>query len=118
MTRVDENTNKIEMTRGDTLKVLIEIEDGDQTYTPLVGDTVRFYLKHNQMDGKRKEYKDANPLVTKTVPTETMILELVPNDTKALDFGDYVYDLEIEFANGSVDTFVNNAALTIIPEVG
>ena len=116
MTNVTGTT--ITMTRGDTLRVQVAINRDDEPYTPAAGDAVNFYLKHSAMNGKRTAYKDENPLVTKVVPTETMILTLEPADTKTLDFGSYVYDLQITFANGTVDTFINNATLEIVPEVG
>lgn len=108
----------ITMTRGDTLRVQIGIQQGGQAYVPVEGDAVNFYLKHADMNGKRTAYKDTEPLVTKTVPIGTLVLELKPTDTKTLDFGSYVYDLQITFADGTVDTFINNATLEIVPEVG
>jgi uncharacterized membrane protein YkoI len=46
-----------------------------------------------------------------------MILELEPSDTKILDFGSYVYDIEITFKDGTVDTFITEANFKITPEV-
>ena len=46
-----------------------------------------------------------------------MILELEPNDTKTLDFGSYVYDVQITFADGRVDTFITEAVFKLTPEV-
>jgi hypothetical protein len=46
-----------------------------------------------------------------------MILHLEPDDTKGLGFGEYVYDVELTFANGDVDTFINNARFSLVPEV-
>ena len=116
MTRVD--GTKITMTRGDTLRVQIAIQQDGEAYVPEAGDSVAFYLKHNALNGKRTAYKDTEPLITKDVNTDAMILALNPNDTKLLDFGNYVYDLQITFANGAVDTFINNADFVIVPEVG
>lgn len=116
MTKVNGTT--ITMTRGDTLRVQVGIERDGDPYTPVSGDAVAFYLKHSAMNGKRTAYKDADPLVSKDVPIQTMILTLDPADTKELEFGQYVYDLQITFENGTVDTFINNASLEIVPEVG
>ena len=44
-------------------------------------------------------------------------LRIVPNDTKNLPFGSYLYDLELTFADGYVDTFINCASFRIVPEV-
>lgn len=116
MTRVDGTT--IEMTRGDTLRVQIEIELDEETYVPQTGDSVAFFLKHKSFNKDKTAYSDPEPLITKDVPISTMVLQLDPEDTKPLDFGKYVYDLQITFANGTVDTFINNAAFNLVPEVG
>lgn len=114
MTNVTGTT--ITMTRGDTLRLQVGIERDGEAYTPASGDSVRFYVKTPKIE--KGQYKDDAPLITKEVPIATMILTLDPADTKPLKFGTYVYDLEITFENGTVDTFINNAELTLVPEVG
>lgn len=101
---------KIYLTRGDTLRrqVVIQNEDGSD-YQAADGDRVRFALK--------KDYEDPEPLILKEIPTDTMILELRPEDTKPLAFGDYVYDIELTKANGDVDTFIACACMKIMREV-
>lgn len=114
MTSVSGTT--ITMTKGDTLRVQISLEMDDTAYTPVEGDVVRLYVKRAKLsDG---EYVDTEPLITKIVPIETMILELEPDDTSSLASGKYAYDLEITFLDGSVDTFINNASLVLVREVG
>ena len=100
---------KILMTRGDTLIVEIGMSKDGQAYTPEEGDVVRFALKQT--------HQDVEPLILKVIPNDTCILRLNPEDTKPLAFGSYVYDMEITMADGSVDTFINNAVLQIVPEV-
>lgn len=99
--------NTIVMTRGDTLRALIGIIMDGEPYTPQEGDVVRFAVKHQQLNPEKTEYVDPNPLINKTVPNETMVLELVPSDTKLLGFGRYDYDVQITFADGTVDTFIS-----------
>lgn len=100
--------NKITMTRGDTLRVKVGITIDDEPYTPELLDVVRFALKHSDLNPQKTEYKDAEPLITKTIPNETMILELEPSDTKSLGFGKYDYDVQITFEDGSVSTFISD----------
>ena len=107
----------ITLTRGDTLKVLINLFKDDQPYDPVAGDRIRFALKHNIMNSKQTEYKDVEPLILKQIPIDTRILELEPEDTKPLGFGTYVYDIQITFADGTVDTFITEAKFIITPEV-
>lgn len=101
--------NRITLTRGDTLiaKVLIK-KDGEE-YIPSDRDEIRFAMKKN--------YLDSQPLILKPIPSDTQILRLDPEDTKPLPFNTkYVYDIQITFANGIVDTFVKGD-LTLTEEV-
>ena len=96
---INNKTKKISLVRGDTLKVRIEILNDGEIYTPQNGDTLRFAMK--------KDYSSSRVLINKSIPTDTLILHLKPEDTKKLAFGEYVYDIEITFANGDVDTFIS-----------
>lgn len=102
--------NTITLTRGDTLKAVVtpKYKDGED-YVPAAGDVIRFALK--------RRYSDADVLIEKEIPTDTFLLHLEPNDTKALDFGRYVYDIELTYANGDVDTFIDRATFIISEEV-
>ena len=107
----------IKLTRGDTLRLKINITLNEEQYTPVTGDSIRFALKRPLLNAKKTDFKDTEPLILKSVPINTMILELEPEDTKSLDFGTYVYDLEITFADGRVDTFITEAKFEITPQV-
>lgn len=106
------NGTTIKLTRGDTFKVTVipKWKGTGEEYTPAQGDVIRFALK-------RSVYTDVEPLIEKNIPTDTMLLHLQPSDTKQLAFGDYIYDIEITFANGDVDTFIQEARFTLLPEV-
>lgn len=106
----------ITMTRGDTLLVQVGIIRDDTPYTPVAGDSVRFAVKSG-LNARGTNFKESDPLILKTIPIDTMILRLDPDDTKSLDFGNYFYDIEITFANGIVDTFIPNSKFVLAPEV-
>ena len=115
---INEKTNEIRMTRGDTLLVAVTMTRDGAPYTPVSGDSVRFAVKHTKMTSGGKEYADVDPLILKTIPVATMILELEPEDTKSFPFGEYVYDIEITFGDtGRVDTFITNSPFILTPEV-
>lgn len=116
MTKI--NGTSIALTRGDTLQVLVSILKDGEAYTPAEGDKVTFYLKHRKLTQDQTAYTDAEPLISREIPAATMTLVLAPSDTRALGFGEYVYDIEIEFSDGVTDTFINNAKFTLLPEVG
>lgn len=101
----------IAMTRGDTVKLQLELIDSEgEVYTPQAGDVIRFAMKEN--------YDDAEPLIFKVIPNDTLILKLEPEDTKSLPQpSSYVYDIQITYANGDVDTFIDKAKLKLTEEV-
>ena len=108
---------KITLTRGDSFYAELELKRGSDTYTPATGDKIRFAMKRKYLNDDQTDFLDVRPLVLKSVPTDTMILKLDPEDTKSLGFGEYVYDLQIEFANGDVDTFIASAPFILAKEV-
>lgn len=100
----------ITLTRGDTFEALVSATKRDGTqYIPVAGDTIRFAMKEN--------YDDPRPLLVKDIPIDTMMLTLEPQDTADLNFGKYVYDIQLTKANGKVDTFISKAILKLSEEV-
>lgn len=104
------------MTRGDTLLVQVGMTRDGTAYTPQLGDHVRFAVK-TELNRKGTDFVEEEPLVTKQIPIDTMILRLDPEDTKALPFRSYKYDIEITFSDGTVDTFICNSDFILAPEV-
>ena len=102
--------NTIYLTRGDTFKAVVTITNPDGSiYTPIEGDSIRFALKEN--------IDDENVLIFRDIPIDTMMLEIYPGDTKNLEFGSYVYDIQLTKANGDVDTFITASKFKITAEV-
>lgn len=101
---------RISMTRGDTCRIKLDLSDDlSEEYIPSDEDVIRFAVKKN--------YTDSEPLIFKVIPNDTLVLTIDPSDTKELAFGSYVYDIQITFANGDVDTFITKASLKIEEEV-
>ena len=113
--------NVIRMTRGDTAIIKVQLwkkMDGECIeYKPVEGDVVRFALKHNSFNSTRTELSDVEPLLVKEIPIDTMMLTIEPEDTKELGFGGYLYDVQITFASGVVDTFIPEGRFSLTPEV-
>lgn len=100
----------IKLTRGDTLRAVLTIEDGEgNPYTPDPDDVIRFAMK--------KKYTDASTIIQKTIDNDSLTLEIDPADTKDLNFGSYVYDIQMTHANGDVDTFIAKGIFEITEEV-
>ena len=108
--------NNITLTKGDTFVATVGLKQRDGTvWTPNTGDVVRFALKRNILN--RTGYIDETPLIEKIIPNDTMVLRIESADTKELMLGDYAYDIEVTFADSTVDTPINNAVLALVPEV-
>lgn len=100
---------KITLTRGDTFEALISItqSDGSQ-YFPVEGDAIRFAMASSY---------EGTPLMIKEIPIDTMKLVILPEDTKKMSYGKYVYDIQLTKVTGEVDTFITKGILQITEEV-
>lgn len=110
----------ISMTRGDTLIVQVKVMKNGEEYICEEGDAIRFALRKPEKTADGSAWVDANALFTKDINVSdpnNLLLQLNPNDTKSLPFGSYVYDIQITFANGNVDTFIPESSFTLLPEV-
>ena len=100
----------ITLTRGDSFKATVQmIDENGESYVPQEGDEIRFAVK--------RRYTDTKTIISKVIPNDTLLLELEPKDTEAFKFGSYVYDIQLTYANGEVDTFIDKATLVISEEV-
>lgn len=114
--RIDKTT--IYLTRGDSLILNLILSKAGKPYTPAQGDVITFALKRDRINPQTQEFFDKDPLIQKTIPNNTLILELAPNDTKSLSFKEkYKYDIQITYADGKVDTFVEDADFVLNREV-
>ena len=106
--------HKITMTRGDTaiVNIIPKYNDGE-VYEPTAEDTVKFTVKRKATSKEVMEI-----LLEKEIPTDTMELRIESEDTKAMRFGEYVFDIQLTYENGDVDTFITDGKLEITPEVG
>lgn len=92
----------IVLTRGDSAEFDIEIKDN--TGLPYIlkdGDKVQFAVR--SIGEFSETTPPAEPLILKEGPS----VKLTHDDTKSLAFGDYVYDIQVTFANGDRDTIAS-----------
>lgn len=91
----------ITLTRGDSLPIQLSLKKNEEPYTPDPAASIRFAMKSKYTDS------DADVVLIKNVPIDTLILEIEPEDTKPLPMKKtYVYDIELTDENGFVDTFI------------
>lgn len=108
--------NQIEIARGDSDTYEVGIVINGEEYAPVEGDAVRFAMRRGDMDLNRTRYLYP-PILIKEIPIDTMQLSFDPKDTENLPFGNYVYDIEIAFADGKVKTFIKESPFIIAREV-
>ena len=103
--------NRIILTKGDSFFAVVSMTNKEtgEPYTPQDGDVIRFGIK--------KSLKEGNCIIEKTIPNSTLLLSLDPSDTEPLAPGKYVYDIELTYANGDKDTFINKAQFILVDEV-
>ena len=102
--------NHITLTRGDSFSCSLDLVDADGVeYIPASGDEIVFSVKRTAFDRK--------PKLKKTIPNDTLILSIEPTDTMAWDFGDYIYDIKINYADGNIETILADETFSIGLEV-
>ena len=105
MLNIDPKTNKITIINGDTGIIHIQIDN----YQLKEGDVLRFTVKSNVYDNEEvicKEY-------TEFLEDGSCILILDSEDTQKLDAGTYYYDVQVNLADGRVDTIIGPCKLVI-----
>ena len=103
--------NTIHLTRGDTARFSlgrIVNTITNTNYTPTAEDTVTMTIK--------KTVLQADPCVQIIVPGGE-VLHIKPEDTKAMTFGKYVYDIQITMADGDVYTIIPPTTFELLKEV-
>lgn len=105
-----ESNNVIRLTRGDTAKLTVPIENDldNSSYVMDEHDTLTFTIK--------KSVKDNENLVQKVV-TGSNNFHIKPEDTDSLPFGKYVYDVQLTTAGGDVYTVIEPTSFEILSEV-
>lgn len=100
--------NEIELTRGDTLYLQITItDDTGEEYVVSPEDKLVFTLK--------KDVYQKTPILQKNIQDNALIIS--HDDTKALQFGEYIYDVQLTQPNGDVTTVVKPTKFLINYEV-
>lgn len=105
--------NNIYLTRGDTLSIVLSIVNGNNQKISLVsGDKIHFTVKTstNTVD------KILQKIITSFVDGNA-IIELSPNDTKDLEYLEYVYDIQLTQSDGNVTTIIEPSLFVIGREV-
>lgn len=113
MITIDANKN-ITMTRGDTFHGKLTLKKDNVAYTPLEGDVVRFALAN-----KYKSENGYRLILTKTITFDGSLgtWTINANETAELKYGSYVYDIQMTYADGTVETFADQKKFVLTKEV-
>lgn len=104
------NKGDISLTRGDTARLAVSITNNDgQPYAVKESDTLTLTVK--------ADYKDEEVLIEKVVKGNNMI-HIEPKDTKELEFGTYLYDVQLTTVDGDNFTVIADKRFKITNEVG
>lgn len=102
--------NTIMITRGDTAYVNLNIFTDNMKKNEYIlqeGDVLSFTVK--------KKIYDVEPVISKKFTSKQF--KILSEDTNGLDFGKYVYDVKLLFANGDVNTIIESSYFEICGEV-
>lgn len=107
MLKIEEG--KIYLTKGDTayLQIAITLDDGT-TYSTHEGDTLTLSVK--------KDLKDAAYALQKVVAANEVIT-ILPTDTEELEYGKYVYDVQLNTSLDEVFTIIAPSGFYLKEEV-
>ncbi len=92
--------DKMTMPRGDSESFTVSYSDDLGAVPFVTGDKVYFSVKRDKNDTTYQFQK----LVTTFTAEGLALVNILPADTKTMDFGRYVYDIQITFADGTVKT--------------
>lgn len=106
------NGFNIEMTRGDSDSITVSCTKDGISHDFTAGDIVYFTVKKSIYDSVKVIQK----IITEFADGKAVI-PILPADTRDLSFSTYVYDVQINFFDGSVNTVIPPSSFTILPEV-
>lgn len=103
----------ISMIRGDSQSITVSVIDKDGNKVPLTtGDTIYLTVKYNV----NTEEKVLQKVITQFEDGNANI-EITPDDTKDIPFKTYTYDIQLNRADGTVNTIIPPSNFTIGSEV-
>lgn len=98
------NKSDISFTKGDTVRLGMQIYRNNKKLPLANGDEVVFSIK--------RDFEDTDYILTKTFINNANIY-LSNEETSKISVGDYVYDVQVKFANNSIYTIcVGNLHVT------
>jgi hypothetical protein len=107
------NGTDLAMIRGDSESITLSLKDGAAVVPFVTGDTVYFTVKGSPIVDEIALQKT----ITEFNEDGNCIIEIAPDDTKGLEFRNYVYDIQLNRLDGTVTTIVPCSKFAILQEV-
>ena len=109
MLQID-NDGTVHLTRGDTARFSVSINNdtSGSEYEMSTGDVLKLTVK--------KTVRDTTPCIQKVIEGSNNI-HISPEDTNDLEFGKYLYDVELNTEGGDVYTVIGPTTFEILKEV-
>lgn len=103
MLNIDSEKMLIELTRGDTANIVFsaKTEEGED-YEPVANDKLKFAVAKKV--GAEPLFEIENEMTDDA--ERFWNIEIKPEHTEALKFADFVFDVQLETADGQVDTII------------
>lgn len=113
--QINPNTKEMSMVRGDSESILVRQRDKEngELIRFVTGDTVYLTVKSTA----RIEDKSFQKVITDFEEDGSALIHIEPIDTKDCEFGDYVYDIQVTFADSTVKTIIETSKFRLKPEV-
>lgn len=108
MFRIDEKTNKIYITKGDTAQLVVSLFDKD-------GNVREIYSDDTLVLTVRKRSSDNSTAIS--LVAENGVFNFIPATTKSLPTGYYYYDIELTTFGGNVYTIIPTTLFEIGEEI-
>ena len=105
--------NAISMIRGDSETITVSCKDASGLYTPFIdGDKIYFTVKKSVNDTVKVLQK-----VVTTFDDGKAIIEIRHDDTKDIECGVYMYDIQLSKLDGTVTTIIKPSRFVLNNEV-
>ena len=102
----------ISMTRGDSESLTLRCKKNGGTVPFADGDTVTFTVREDAESPIQLQ-----KVITTFDEEGRAVIPILPGDTEGMDFGSYVYDIQITWADGTVKTPVTVSGFELTEEV-
>lgn len=103
----------ISITRGDSATFIVSMKKDGVVVPFEAGDKVYFTVKTSVNTAQKLIQK----IITEFTEDGEAMIYILPEDTKQLEFKQYVYDVQLTAADGSVTTFIKPSGFIVGGEV-